>query len=389
MTPERRKSVLTAEVGKRVREYSGVKKDDVDGVVRALVGLDLGVVDALRDRVLLGEKVSEALTLVKAEAASVHPTPPASNLASPTPPSGASHPGPPTTPLADRSERERLLHAISKIESDPTKAKEVTEMILSLSRKERALCLFNNEVLKLKVSEAKAVIDSLEDDDEDTEGGPSALYPSPGKIKAPFATPQRTRSAPIDPTSPLSPEASVAQGAAVPASTPTSPAVSGTAALPKTVEGNGASVALKPIEEVAAWSTKDILTYVRENEAAINSGGLEGVPKPEEGKRREMDVFLDRCGLRARHLFWSQAPMTDPHPSFLLRFAPTQSRWQARRHAEANARRASFQAYENVEPPADHPSGTSPCMLPQPLRASSPLPRSHTSDLFRSCSASV
>lgn len=60
MTPERRKSVLTFEVGKRVREMSPsvVKKDEMDGVVNALVGLDLGVVEALKDRSLMGEKVS-------------------------------------------------------------------------------------------------------------------------------------------------------------------------------------------------------------------------------------------------------------------------------------------------------------------------------------------
>lgn len=60
MTPERRKSVLVFEVGKRVREMgsSVVKKDEVDGVVNASVGLGLGVVEALKDRNLMGEKVS-------------------------------------------------------------------------------------------------------------------------------------------------------------------------------------------------------------------------------------------------------------------------------------------------------------------------------------------
>lgn len=58
MTPERRKSILTHEVGKRVRENSGVKREEMDSVVTALVGLDLGVVDALKDKALMGEKVS-------------------------------------------------------------------------------------------------------------------------------------------------------------------------------------------------------------------------------------------------------------------------------------------------------------------------------------------
>jgi hypothetical protein len=63
MTPERRKSILTLEVGKRVRENSSVKREEMDSVVTALVGLDLGVVDALRDKALMGEKVSSSSIL--------------------------------------------------------------------------------------------------------------------------------------------------------------------------------------------------------------------------------------------------------------------------------------------------------------------------------------
>jgi polyadenylate-binding protein len=57
MTPERRRTILTGELGKRVREMPDVPRDKVDGVVQALVGLDLGVMDALRDRALFGQKV--------------------------------------------------------------------------------------------------------------------------------------------------------------------------------------------------------------------------------------------------------------------------------------------------------------------------------------------
>ena len=64
MTPERRRNVLTTEVGKRVREMANVNRDEVDGVVNALVGLDLGIVDALQDRALLGQHVSQRSELI-------------------------------------------------------------------------------------------------------------------------------------------------------------------------------------------------------------------------------------------------------------------------------------------------------------------------------------
>jgi len=186
-------------------------------------------------------------------------------------------------------------------------------MVLSLSKKERALCLFNGEFLKGKVNEAKEVLitlgGDLQDDDDDDEsidglgefglGGGSSKF-NKNNNKPPFATPQRTKSAPVDlTTSPLlDTSLSNDQPQQATASTPTSPAAVVVKGLPP-VGGEGKRgeeeerKGLKGMREIASWGTKEIMEYLRENEGEVEKGGLEGVGKPQEGKRREMEVFLE------------------------------------------------------------------------------------------------
>lgn len=174
-------------------------------------------------------------------------------------------------------------------------------MVLSLSKKERALCLFNGEFLKGKVNEAKEVLTTLGGDLEEDKVEDHAGHPLMGgggeKLKAPFAAPpQRTKSAPVDPTSPPMVEEQQQQHAT--ASTPTSPAAVAMG-LPLTEEEDGqeteeVGLKLKEVKEIASWGTKEIWEYLRENEESVGRGGLgDGVGKPEEGKRREMEMFLE------------------------------------------------------------------------------------------------
>jgi hypothetical protein len=65
-----------------------------------------------------------------------------------------------TTSTMEASERDRLHAAIQLI--DPSRAAEVTELILSLSDRERALCLFNYDYLQRKIKEAVRVLDAAE-----------------------------------------------------------------------------------------------------------------------------------------------------------------------------------------------------------------------------------
>lgn len=57
LTPDHRRRILSAETHRRVSSMLSVPRGDVDTVVQALVGLDLGLVQVLKNDDLLGEKV--------------------------------------------------------------------------------------------------------------------------------------------------------------------------------------------------------------------------------------------------------------------------------------------------------------------------------------------
>jgi hypothetical protein len=169
-------------------------------------------------------------------------------------------------------------------------------MILSLPKKDRALCLFNVEHLKLKVAEAKEVLATLGGDlEDDVEEGQVA---TPG-FKPPFATPQRTKSAPVEnPSSTIDDLLGLGLGASkqtIAVSTPSSPAAlaGGLPVVAALEEEAVAEEKLKGVKEIASWSAKDILAYLRDTEKAVEEGKVEGVVKPEDGKRREMELFLE------------------------------------------------------------------------------------------------
>jgi hypothetical protein len=60
LTPDHRRQILAAETHRRVSGMLSVPRKDVDTVVQALVGLDLGLVEVLKSDDLLGEKVRGA-----------------------------------------------------------------------------------------------------------------------------------------------------------------------------------------------------------------------------------------------------------------------------------------------------------------------------------------
>lgn len=165
-----------------------------------------------------------------------------------------------TSPL---QESERLLGAIRAIEPDANLAAEIRDMIVTLKKRERALCLFNADFLRDKVREAKEVIASLGDDDEDEEGSPARS----GSLRPAFSTPQRTKSAPINPTSPLSPE-------------PTPPSKLG-----------ARTSALKNVDELARLKAQEIMMYLGEHESEISGSGIE---KSEPAASEEVETFLAR-----------------------------------------------------------------------------------------------
>jgi polyadenylate-binding protein len=55
--------------------------------------------------------------------------------------------------------------AVSKLEK-PEQAAAITNLLMSLSKRERAMCLFSNEILKQKVKEAKEIVDLEQEPEE-------------------------------------------------------------------------------------------------------------------------------------------------------------------------------------------------------------------------------
>jgi polyadenylate-binding protein len=66
------------------------------------------------------------------------------------------------------TERERMHAAVARLET--SRRTELTELLMSLSKRERALCLFNPEVLRAKIADAKVVLDSSDADVEQQDG---------------------------------------------------------------------------------------------------------------------------------------------------------------------------------------------------------------------------
>jgi hypothetical protein len=212
--------------------------------------------------------------------------------------------------------------AIAEVEPDARLAAEILELVRSLGRKERALCLFNADFLRNKVAEAKEVL-ALQDDADSTP--PTARAPVQSSMATSFArdtaiaTPPRAHSAPIEPGSPHSTRSAAkkaSQLGLVTSSTPVSPA--GSSVISAGGGGGGPDVQsleaaaaaldladrtpspLKSIGEIASLSARDALAYLREHEEAL--GNSVGGPV-DEAKSREMAHFLAGCVLSRSDCF--------------------------------------------------------------------------------------
>ncbi|KAF8518354.1 hypothetical protein BU17DRAFT_48641 [Hysterangium stoloniferum] len=199
LSPVVRREVLSGELSRRIKELDLVQDAELDAVVDSLLGISLqNVVDGIQDRSKLEglvKDIKEGKIPESEQRQSEEPEPKRDTEPSPAtsssshllpPPHTASAPEHPSTPLSlsptpprtsspsgsallPRSEKDRLLVAVGKLEADPTIAKEIAELLMSLSKRERALCLFNAEVLRVKVAEAREVISVVlgGDDEED------------------------------------------------------------------------------------------------------------------------------------------------------------------------------------------------------------------------------
>jgi polyadenylate-binding protein len=235
LSPVVRKEVLTGELSRRVKALENVPTEDVDVVVESLVGLTLGeVVQGIQDPVTLemqvrnirnGLKPSQFSSPDKSPSPSAsqdsrlldpnalnatasapeHPSTPISITASLcTPPRTSSPSGsvPPT------SERDRINLAVTRLES--TRQTELTDLLMSLPKRERAMCLFNVEVLRAKIADAKNVLDSEDGPEEEQLPPPPPVRETQSAKSTPLvsaAQPTRKAASTID-DSPQTPDLS-------------------------------------------------------------------------------------------------------------------------------------------------------------------------------------
>lgn len=246
LSPVVRKEVLTGELSRRVKSMEVVEDGAVDSIVESIVNLSLSnVLQYLDDPAKLMDQVENYKgKQPKADTPEPVSTGTVSDNASQdsrlldTNPATASAPEHPSTPVSVSpslltpprtsspagsvppvSERDRMYAAIAKLES--TRQSELTELIMSLPKRERAMCLFNAEILRLKLVDAKMVLDS--DDGEetteqvtDTQSTKSAPAPVP-------VTPQAKKIVPPE-VSPRTPDLSSRGPSATASPTPVTPA---------------------------------------------------------------------------------------------------------------------------------------------------------------------
>jgi polyadenylate-binding protein len=199
LSPVVRKEVLSGELTRRLKGMNAVPNDEVEGIVESVVALSLSeVVSVIQDAGKLADHVRaagaaksipaspspaasqdsrllDAVTNAAVASAPEHPSTPLSVPASlSTPPRTSS----PSGSLPPTSERERMVAAISKLEK--AHVSELTELLMSLPKRERALCLFNTEILRAKIADAKVVLDSEESEDpvEQQEPAPVPVVPA-------------------------------------------------------------------------------------------------------------------------------------------------------------------------------------------------------------------
>lgn len=275
LSPVVRKDVLTGELTRQIKSLDIVPPTDLASIVESLSNLALSdVVEAIHNNEILKEQVEKLTSAQPAPAPPAQgettlesPVPtapqpiapeasqlldPASLSSTPAPP--ASAPEHPSTPLSATgslsdpprtsspsgslllgSEKDKLLAAVSRV--DGSNAAEITNLLMSLSKKERAMCLFNPEYLKNKVAEAKVVLEA--DDEAEAQSVSTALTAAP---TTPAKSTQGLGSAIMSPqTSAISLHGTSAAA---------TPEIPGTPAIPPAVVHTLASLARLPATEI-------------------------------------------------------------------------------------------------------------------------------------------
>lgn len=112
---------------------------------------------------------------------------------------------PPASKLSvPSSEKDRLKEAVGRTVSEENLRDQIVDLLLGLPKKERALCLFNPEHLKLKIEDAKLVLSSSDDEEEDARKQQRASLPTPRSSPTPVVPPSTPMKKPLSIPTPTS-----------------------------------------------------------------------------------------------------------------------------------------------------------------------------------------
>lgn len=81
-----------------------------------------------------------------------------------------------------------MVQAISKLEK--SQIAELTDLLMSLPKRDRALCLFNTEVLRVKIADAKIVLEAGEEEGSVHSSAPIPVTPQKKVVVAEVTTPE-------------------------------------------------------------------------------------------------------------------------------------------------------------------------------------------------------
>ncbi|KAJ3736819.1 hypothetical protein DFJ43DRAFT_1129416 [Lentinula guzmanii] len=308
LTPVVRKEVLAGELSRRVKSLASVAPVDVDRIVEGLVNVSLSeIVQAIEDPEKLASQVDKLKiarnlstpaspapeqsqsparsnsasqdsrlldpnALAATASAPEHPSTPISVTASlSTPPRTSS----PSGSLAPTSERDRIAAAVAKFENSPLEKQEkLTELLMSLPKRERALCLFNMEVFRAKLADAKLVLETMEEEEEEEANATAAA----------IATNKKTISYA---TSPQTPDLSSRGPSATSSPLPTTPAAGGTPAEAGNQTYTIAALAKLPATEV--------LKVVRSSSVILPTGLSKADPLVVQATDEYVDGLMDKA----------------------------------------------------------------------------------------------
>lgn len=171
-----RNELLSGEFTRRVQQLPSIKEDQVDDIVNELLKLKLNeALDALNNPISLIQRVNDARDHLPQSPVSAQPASSTPGSLSTEKPAllgvEAQRSVSSTSSVGEGSasakERERLLKAVISVSEAGAPVEDITDMLASLPKKDRALALFNPEFLKQKVEEAKDILDITDESGED------------------------------------------------------------------------------------------------------------------------------------------------------------------------------------------------------------------------------